>query len=85
MHLKTTHETKRNYKCDSCGKKFTQSGSLNTHIKTTHEELRNYKFDSCGKFFTQSGNMKEHTKIVHEGQKFFNAIIVENPLVHQET
>ena len=55
----------------TCGKKFTQSGSLNAHIKTTHEELRNYKCDSYGKFFTQSGNLKEHTKIVHEGQKNF--------------
>ena len=27
-HLKAVHEGQRNYKCDSCGKSFTQAGSL---------------------------------------------------------
>ena len=35
------YEGQRNYKCDSCEKSFTQSGSLKRHIKTIHEGQKN--------------------------------------------
>ena len=56
-------------KCNSCGKSFTRSGSLNLHIKTVHEGQRSYKCDSCGKSFTESGSLKQHIKTLHEGQR----------------
>ena len=71
MTVIKNQEGQRNYKCDSCGKSFTQSGDLNKHIKTLHEGQKNYKCDSCGKSFAQSGNLKIHIKTLHEGQRNF--------------
>ena len=65
----------RNYKCDSCGNSFTQSGNLKEHIEAIHEKQRNYKCDSCAKSFPVSGNLKRHIKTLHEGQKITNVII----------
>ena len=64
-HVKIHHEGKRNHKCDSCGKSFTQAGDLKRHM-LTHEGQRNYKCDYCGKSFTRSGNLKRHIKAIHE-------------------
>ena len=58
--IKIMQKGKVNHKCNSCGKSFTQSGSLNLHIKTVHEGQRSYKCDSCGKSFAKSGNLKRH-------------------------
>ena len=38
VHIQTIHEKQRNYTCDSCGKSFTQSGSLK---KQTGQFMRN--------------------------------------------
>ena len=61
----------------SCGKYFTESGSLKYHIKAIHEGQRNYKCHSCGKSFTQSGNLKKHIKRVHEWQRNHECDICE--------
>ena len=68
IHIKT-HEGQRNFKCDTCGKFFTQSGALKKHIQTIHEGKRNHKCDSCGKFFFHSETLMKHIKTIHEGQK----------------
>ena len=82
-HIKTIHEGQRNYKCDFCGKLFTESGNLKNHIKSIHEEQRNYKCDYCGKSFAQSGHLKKHIKTIHEGQKVTNVIHADNlSLIH---
>ena len=55
IHVEKNHQDahqickQKKYKCDSCGKSFTASGSLKIHISTIHEAQRNYKCDSCGK------------------------------------
>ena len=59
----------RNYKCDSCGKFFNQTGNLKRHIKAVHDGERNYKCDSCGKSFAESGSLKKHMKAIHEEQR----------------
>ena len=69
-HLKNCHEEgQKNYKCDSCGKSFKQSGYLKIHIKTIHEGQKNYKCNFCGLSFRDSGHLKKHIKTIHQGQK----------------
>ena len=65
------HEGKRNYKCESCVKCFTQSGDLKIHINTIHKGQKNYKCGSCGKYFTQSSSLNLHIRTIHEGQTNF--------------
>ena len=59
------HEGQRIYKCDSCGKSFSTSGSLKLHIKSLHDGQGDYKCDSCGKSSTTSGNLKKHISAIH--------------------
>ena len=67
-HIRMVHERKRNHNCDSCGKSFTESGSLKIQIKAIHEGQKNYKCDYCGKACARSGDLKSHIKS-HEGQR----------------
>ena len=53
-HIKTVHEGYKDFKCDSCGKSFTEAGYLRKHIKTIHKGHRDFKCDSCGKSITQA-------------------------------
>ena len=62
-----------NYKCNYCGKTFSQSGSLNLHTKTIHERKINHHF--CEKLFSTTGNLKTHIKMIHEGNKDQNCEI----------
>ena len=72
VDIKTLHEAQKNYKCDSCGKSFTESGYLKKHNKTVHEGQRNYKCDSCRKFFTQSSNLNLHIETIHKRTNNFD-------------
>ena len=47
-HIKTIHKGKK-FKCNSCGKSFTQAGNLRVHIKTVHECHSDFECDSCDK------------------------------------
>ena len=38
------HEDQKDYKCDSCGKLFSQAGDLKRHIGKIHEGHKNYKW-----------------------------------------
>ena len=46
----TVHEGCKNFKCESCGKSFTQADFLSRHIEIIHSGHKDFKCDSCGKF-----------------------------------
>ena len=64
-HIKTIHEGRKDFKCDSCGKSFTAAGSLKIHINTIHEGHKDFKCDSCGKSFTIASYLDKHINKVH--------------------
>ena len=39
----------KDFKCESCGKSFSQTGDLKRHINTIHEGHKDYKCESCGR------------------------------------
>ena len=49
-HLQSLNRNQKHYKCESCGKSFSEAVSLKKHItKTVHEGHKDYKCESCGK------------------------------------
>ena len=57
------------YKCESCGKSFSQKQTLRNHIHTIHEGHKDYKCETCGKSFAERGTLAKHIRIIHEGVK----------------
>ena len=69
IHRKTIHGKVKDYKCDVCGKEFTQLSSLTVHIKTIHEGIKNFKCEFCNLSFRTKGILLNHMKNIHEHGK----------------
>uniref|UniRef100_A0A0N5AK86 C2H2-type domain-containing protein n=1 Tax=Syphacia muris TaxID=451379 RepID=A0A0N5AK86_9BILA len=56
----------KKFKCDHCGKLFSQKSSMRQHMKShLLGELSLYKCELCGAQFSQAGNLRRHITSLH--------------------
>nr|CAD7441348.1 unnamed protein product [Timema bartmani] len=66
-HKIQAHQVERKFLCQVCGKKLSNSNSLNTHLDT-HSEMRKFSCSFCNKTFRQKEKLKYHTR-THTGER----------------
>ncbi|XP_014831910.1 PREDICTED: zinc finger and SCAN domain-containing protein 21-like isoform X9 [Poecilia mexicana] len=65
-----TGTKKKSFKCDICGKCYTQRWKLKNHYRT-HTVEKPFSCETCGKSFSGISNLKVHKRI-HTGEKPFS-------------
>ena len=51
-HINTIHLGHKDYKCEFCGKSFSEAGSFKRHIQNKHDLCKDKKCDICSKSFS---------------------------------
>ena len=69
IQLTAVHEDHKDYKCEDCGKSFSEVGKLKRHIHTDHDGHKDYKCEDCGNLFTGLHGLERHLYTVHDGCK----------------
>ena len=74
-HIKIKHQCMK-FKCNHCGKYFTQQSNRTRHVKMMHEKKLNWaKYEQpqnchiCGKMISTKSNFIRHMKTIHKGIK----------------
>ncbi|XP_061195095.1 zinc finger protein 569-like isoform X2 [Saccostrea echinata] len=68
MHLKMSHSTAKQYKCDLCERAYMYPTSLRLH-KLSHSSMETFACDKCPKTFKLKEVLKRHQR-VHEPARF---------------
>lgn len=55
------------YRCEICGKRFTQTGHLASHMRI-HNGEKPFDCKLCGKWFTEKSSVKRHLRKMHFNQ-----------------
>ena len=76
-HMNKSHEGKKDYKCEYCGKSYFHGKDLKRHIHKHHKNRnrpiekghKDIQCESCSKYFSQASHLKKHIHTVHDGHK----------------
>ena len=70
-HIQIVHEGNKDlkFKCDLCGKLYSNNSKLVKHKRFVHEGKKDYTCEECGKSFGQPVVLRKHIRRIHEGHK----------------
>ena len=61
--LSSSLNGQKDHKCNSCGKSYSEAGTLKKHINAVHNGQKDHKCNSCEKAFSEAGKLKKHINI----------------------